>query len=255
MASTLVRMAKGIKEGNWKVVVQAYNNLTGQKLEAPKGRKKVLLVADVPLNIRRAIGADALSGIQPLIQELLLVATGKKSGNLVNLVKSIVREVGKAELLDVADDSEDDNVEQEEGADEPAADTVEKRASHARAVSRGEASPDFAHVHVGVASQDEHPEFGKAARTEPFPVGTFKNTFDPKNFAKKFVKEMEFDKKVTAGVEPTERRPPPRKVNVVCGKCGKKEKVDVILAPRNIGTETEPDKSTYICDNCIKRDK
>lgn len=47
----------------------------------------------------------------------------------------------------------------------------------------------------------------------------------------------------------TEGRPAPKKVQVVCSKCGKSEKVHPILAPKNLGDRGD-EPTNYVCNDC-----
>ena len=56
--------------------------------------------------------------------------------------------------------------------------------------------------------------------------------------------DMKFNpEKIREGVNP----PPYQRIKVVCGKCGRKESVDPMLAPKRIDKSY---KMRYVCNEC-----
>lgn len=240
MASPISLIGQGIAEADWKKVVQGYNRLSGEKLRPPASSSP----ENLPAKIREAVEAPLRDAIRRAISSLgeALEGDDEDGGG------------------DAGGGDEEEEEEEEPEGGGPAArpkrekQTVEERAAEARAVARGERqAPDFTHVHAGKPEQDEHSDLGTACRTEPFPVGKFKNEFDVTEYEGKYAKDARTDRKLTKGVRPSPRRPTPRKVSAVCIDCEQTFKIDPLLAPKRLGQANESDStSSFVCDGCLK---
>lgn len=246
-------MKAGIQSGDWKKVADGYNRMFGGRLKPPKAgpaRASAKAVAQAR--------EEALSGVRPLAARLVEVLQGERRGNVVDLAMRLADTVGAAPAEPATPaagkkrrpkaGADEEESRRRAGHDPPG---LSERARAARAFARGEAQ-DFTHVHAGTPARAEHESLGTLCRREPFPVGRHKNTF--RDDGRAFQAERKFDRRVTRGMGPSERRPPPPKVKVRCD-CGWSGKVDPILAPRNLGEAKrgESDVSSFRCDDCIRR--
>lgn len=239
MASPIEVIKQGIEAGDWKKVVQGYNRLSGDKLKPPKGGIVVEMRSeDIPDRVRAEIERPLTEAIQDAIRQLTnALSTDDDDNN--------EQEEGEG-------DDDEDEEEPSPFEDDPG-ESVEARASEARAILRGERPlPDFTHVHAGVVEADEHPELGRKCRTEPFQIGSFKNEFV--DDGRTCRSDIKVDRKLTRGLRPSQRRPPVRKVKVKCFKCEKHYTVDPEFAPKKIeARDGTKESTTFVCDGCMKR--
>lgn len=61
--------------------------------------------------------------------------------------------------------------------------------------------------------------------------------------------EIAIDQKLTEGVQPTERRPPPQTVTVTCDECNRSEQMSQLDAPVSVGG----DQGRYVCVRCVRK--
>ena len=235
MISTPLELIRnGIVNGDWASVSRGYAAMTGEKV-APRAS---------------AIIDELREFVDKWKDEIFGTTNELQHGD---------------DLADVVRDQDEDDEELEEGLDklieqespqpvepeEPEEEeekpkTVDERARELRELRT--ANPEDIAAKFKVAPAQPKSEDGKrVCRSVAFTPGQHKNLFkdDKKLAAKDIADSVKLSKKK----KPEPRRPPVKFVDVVCGKCKRKESVDPMFAPRRVDDED----STYVCNNCIKR--
>lgn len=268
MSSPIALITEGIQAGDWQKVCDGFAGLTGQKLEPPS-------VVVPTINV--VIAPETLPELEKQLSAVAQAVVAKHFG----FPKGKAEEPDDEDLDDDdddepapkrpkrrrrdEDDDEEEEEEEEEEEDEPAprprrrraveddedeVDPVSARARELKEQRSGKAEADDQFAKFRTAPATPKREDGrKPCRTEPFRPGEHKPTWkDDRKIAAKDVKDsLKFSKRK----EPEARRPKAKKVKVVCGKCNTPDRVPVALAPRQIGE----DKSTYVCNDCVRKRK
>lgn len=220
MSSPIDLLRRGLQSSNWSLVSQSFKLLTGETILPPEG--------------------DFLS---PSAKRFL----EKLSTDINEFLAGPV-------YVSAAPPIEDE----EEDIDEPVPVNV-RRESKAEAQPQPphratDASLDkFHHTH-GKAADDVREDGKKRAKPVPFEPGSYRNAFvDDGSLAKG---DIAIDKKLTNGLEPSERRPEVKLVDATCSKCGKKEEIPAGLASRTVGDDDDGDSGfSYVCNKCIPKSR
>jgi DNA-directed RNA polymerase subunit M/transcription elongation factor TFIIS len=214
VATPIQQIRVGIQKGDWSLVVDGFEGMTGERLTCPT-RVGDGLPTQFPPGFFDQLGRAVMGYIYKYPED------GQVSGNY---------KPPNALADDVSDEVP----------------TVVPEVEQLPAAPQTPEEDEFAKFRV----QHGRPKKGdgdkQVCRSAPHEPG--KNTFrDDGTLAAEFVEDS---RKLSLAKRPELRRPESKSVDVVCGKCGRKDKVAPILAPKSL---EKGDESSYVCNSCTRR--
>jgi hypothetical protein len=226
--SSIELIRSGILGGEWALVCEGYEGMTGQRLEPPAARMSVAV------SVPDSFVADLKRHIDEEVAKL-------RAGPWPEVARAL-----------------ESRPEYPRPGVDYVAQTSDELAARHRQVAAAAGPPkaagpvdEFAKFHVPMGrTQPAAPGNGERSVSTPLP-------YDPKEFKNEFQDDgrvasgdIELDRKMTAKMTPTQRRPEAKPVEVVCGKCNRPEKVPPALVPPSLGSAG--DVPTYVCNACAR---
>lgn len=223
VTSPIELIREGISSGNWQKVCDGYAGMTGTKIEPPSA-------PEVRIEFPPGFASNLAAQIKAYIRDYPL--DGKVCGHdKPAQPPASVLIVGQAEVT-----KELERVVQNRLAD------IEKE--KVARPTRENTTEKFRVEHKTPQRTDGK----RACRVEPVTPGMTNEFVDDHTIA---ADDIEDSKAFSARKKPEPRRPPVKKVRVVCCRCNNELEVEPIFAPRSAGDKDEP--SSFVCNDCGKK--
>jgi DNA-directed RNA polymerase subunit M/transcription elongation factor TFIIS len=234
VATPIQQIRVGIQKGDWSLVVNGFEDMTGERLTCPT-RVGDGLPTEFPPGFFDHLGRAVMGYIYKYPQDGQVSGHDKPSDTSVILAVSPDLgddefRTGEREREDVVvATSEDPQVEPlpNEPPAEPEDEFAKFRVQHGRP-KRGDGDK-------------------QACRSVPFTPG-MTNTF--KDDGTLETGDIAESRRLSLAKQPEKRRPESKSVEVVCGKCGRKEQVPPLLAPKSL---EKGHASSYVCNHCTRK--
>jgi hypothetical protein len=237
--SSIELIRSGIIGGDWALVCEGYAGMTGQKLEPPK--PGVYASVSIP---------------DSFVEDLKRYIDEEVAKLRVGLWPEVADALESQPYYPPDPDLSPAAAEQEEfSPDTDVGQTADELAAGYREVAAAAQPPkaedEFAKFHIPMGrTQPLAPGNGDRSVSTPRPHDpkAFRNDF--KDDGRVAIGDAELDRKMTAKLKPSERRPESKLVEVVCGKCDRPERVPPALVPPSLGAAD--DRPAHVCNACLR---
>jgi DNA-directed RNA polymerase subunit M/transcription elongation factor TFIIS len=227
VATPIQQIRAGIQAGDWVLVCRGFDGMTGERLAPPTNVSVVVSLPD-----------GFLDGLKAQVEEYVNRATKEKTEFILGQQR-VSPELANDNFA-AADEQEKDIVAIPQSLDDGPVKEDEPEPP-------AEPEDEFAKFRV----QHGRPKRGdgdkQACRNVPFTPG-MTNTF--KDDGTLETGDIAESRRLSLAKQPEKRRPESKSVEVVCGKCGRKEQVPPLLAPKSL---EKGHASSYVCNRCTRK--